>query len=143
MVQDELTDGRRIAELLASEIDGQKRGPLGQLTVTNPDREVEGTPNGARAYDVRRLRADRDPRREPVPDEAGRLFAQVFVHEERARIELRTGLSVAVDAANEAGLRARPKAVQPPRTLVFVERGAAVKRAVDVLEAATEAADPP
>jgi hypothetical protein len=29
----------------------------------------------------------------------------------------------------------RPKAVEPPRTLVFVESGAAVKRALDVVRA--------
>lgn len=140
MVRDELKDGRRIAELLASEIDGRSRGPLGRLTVTNPDRSVEGTPTGERAYDVRRLRADRDPRREPAPDEAGRLFAQVYVHEDRARVELLDGLETAVEAAQAGGLRVRPKAVRPPRTLVFVERGSEVKRAVDVLEAAAESA---
>lgn len=141
MVREELTDGRRIAELLASEIDGRKGGPLGRLTVTNPDREVEGTPDGERAYDVRRLRADRDPRREPAPEEAGRLFAQVFVHEDRARIELRDGLDAAAERAAELDLRVRPKAIEPPRTLVFVEQGAAVKRAVDVLEAAADATE--
>jgi hypothetical protein len=33
----------------------------------------------------------------------------------------------------------RPKAVEPPRALVFVESGAAVKRALDVIRVAVGA----
>jgi len=44
----------------------------------------------------------------------------------------------AADAAAEAGLRARPKAAEPPRTLVFVERGAETKPALRVIERVVE-----
>lgn len=141
MVDREITDGYRIAELLASEIDGRRSGPLAPLSVADPDRTVEGTPEGERAYDVRRLEGDRDPRREPTPEDAGALFAQVFVHEDRARVAVREGVEAAAQAGETAGLRIRPKAVEPPRTLLFVERGADVKRAADALAAASRAAD--
>lgn len=140
MVETERRDGRRIAELLASEIDGRSSGPLGRLTVSNPDRSVEGNPGGERAYDVRVLRADRDPRRVPEPDEAGELFARVFVHPERAHVEFHRGVDASGQHAAEVGLRVRPKATRPPKTLVFVERAADVKRMSDVFEAAVDAA---
>jgi len=47
--------------------------------------------------------------------------------------------AVAADAAESAGLRVRPKAVRPPRTLVFVEDGAQVKRVLSVFEAVVAA----
>jgi hypothetical protein len=48
---------------------------------------------------------------------------------------------VAADAAADEGLRVRPKAVRPPRTLVFVEDGATVKRGVAVFEAVVAAVE--
>ena len=118
MVEERITDGERIAQLLASEVTGRTDGPLGRLAVENADREVEPTVDGARAYDLER---DRD------------AFAAVFVQPDRVRMELREGIEDAVEAAEREGLRVRPKATRPPRTLVFVESGAEVKRAVAVL----------
>lgn len=120
MVEERIEDGRRIAALLASEVDGRHDGPLDRLAVVDA-RDVDGPEHGAFAYGI-----DRD----------GERFADVYVHDDRARIEFREGVDAAVRAAEDAGLRVRPKAVRPPRTLVFVESGAAVKRAVDVLVAA-------
>ena len=120
MVEDRITDGRRIAELLSSEIDGREDGELARFAVTNADRDVEPTADGARAYDV-----TRDDER----------IARAFVHEDRARLEFEAGQDAAAEAASDAGLRVRPKAPQPPKTLVFVESGAEVKRATDVLQA--------
>lgn len=124
MVEDRITDGRRIAQLLSSELHGRSDGALASLAVVDADREVEPSEDGALAY-----RVERD----------GGPFASVYVHPDRVRVELRTGLSAAVDAAEKLGLRVRPKAVEPPRTLVFVESGAQVKRAADVLAAAVDA----
>jgi hypothetical protein len=62
-------------------------------------------------------------------------IAEVYVQPDRARVEFRAAPDRAAAAATEAGLRVRPKAVRPPRTLVFVESGAAVKRAADVVAA--------
>jgi|GEM_PF-105886 len=183
MVDDEITDGRRIAELLASELTGRRDGELAALSVVDADRDVEPTVGGARAYDVER----RPPSPEDGPDggecgsddgehgsddtedgsddgehgsddtedgsgnggdgsdggegetddgESVRL-ARAFVHPDRLHLEFGAGREAAADAARDAGLRVRPKAATPPRTLVFVERGAAVKRATDVLSAAS------
>lgn len=124
MVEDRLTDGTPIAQLLASEVTGRSDGPLGRLAVANADPEVEPTVDGARAYDLER---DGEP------------FGEAFVQPDRVRVELREGVEAAVEAAEREGLRVRPRATRPPRTLVFVESGAGVKRAVAVLAAAVEA----
>ena len=121
MVEERIEDGKRIAQLLASEVDGREDGVLDRLTVIDANREVEGSVHGERAY---RIARDGEP------------VATVYVHEDRTRIEFRVGIDAAADAALDAGLRTRPKAVDPPRTLVFVESGAAVKRAVDVIQTA-------
>ena len=120
MVTHELDDGVRIAQLLASDLVGHEDG-LADVTVTDADPDVEPTPNGARAYRVRA---------------ADRPLATVFVHSERVRVEFESGQEAALDAARDAGLRVRPKATEPPRTVVFVENGAEVKRFLRVVEAA-------
>ena len=123
MVEDTITDGQRIAQLLASEVTGLERGPLAAMAVVDADPDMDPTPDGAFAYGV---------------DDDERRLADVFVAPERVRVELQTGLAAGAEAAADADLRVRPKAVEPPRTLVFVERGADVKRVVDVLVAAVE-----
>ena len=119
MVEDRLRDGTRIAQLLSSEITGL--ASLDALRVADADPDVEPTVDGTLAY-----RVERD----------GDDFAEVFVHPDRARLEIldESDHEVAVAAAEREGLRVRPKAVRPPRTLIFVEDGAQVKRAARVLE---------
>ena len=129
MVEERITDGRRIAELLASELDGREDGVLESVQVTNADRDVEPTVDGARAYDV------------TLTGDAERI-AQVFVHDDRARLEFEAGQDVAAETAEEVALRVRPKATEPPRTLVFVEHGAAVKRGSDVVQAVCRSLQP-
>lgn len=132
MVEERITDGRRIAELLASELDGRGDGVLDRIAVTNADRDVEPTADGARAYDVVvRTAADES---EAETDER---LARAFVHDDRAHLEFEAGQDAAVEAAEAADLRVRPKATDPPKTLVFVESGAAVKRASDVVQTVT------
>jgi hypothetical protein len=130
MVTSELDDGVRIAQLLASELAGHG-GRLAAVRVTDADPAVEPTVDGRRAYDVV---ADADDAGEDRP------LATVFVHPERVRLEVRAGAVAAADAAREAGLRVRPKAVDPPLTVVFVENGAEVKRALAVVTAAVDPA---
>ncbi|WP_439027097.1 hypothetical protein [Haloarchaeobius sp. DT45] len=126
MVEDRTTDGVRLAQLLSSELDGREDGEFARFAVENADRDVAPTDDGARAYDVTR---DGEP------------FAVVFVQPDRVRIELSAGLDAAVEEAKEVGLRVRPKATEPPKTLVFVEDGAEVKRATDVVDAASRAGE--
>lgn len=118
MVEERTTDGKRIAQLLASEADGRSDGGLGSLSVENADRDAEPSVDGTLAYEIHR---DGEP------------FADVYIHEDRARVEVRAAPSTVAEAAEREGLRVRPKAVEPPRTLVFVESGAEVKRAARAL----------
>lgn len=131
MVVDEVRDGRRIAQLLASEIRGHERGTLGRCAVVDVQ-DVEGTEFGEFAYGVD-LTLDGDEEGED------RRVADVFVHDDRARVEFRHGVETAVDAGRDAGLRVRPKASDPPRTVVFVESGVEAKRALAVLRAVVDA----
>ena len=125
MVEDRITDGKRIAELLASEVTGHERPPYDGMAVVDADPDVETTTDGARAYDV---------------ECDGERLARVFVQPDRVRLELHVGLEAARESAENAGLRTRPVASEPPRLVAFVEHGATTKRALDVLgEAATAA----
>ena len=123
MVEERLTDGRRIAELLASEVTGHA-GDLAAVSVTDADADVEPTPDGAFAYGI-----DRD----------GDRVASVFVQPDRVRVAFEHAVDVAADTAREAGLRVRPKAVEPPKTLVFVEDGVDVKRLLGAVRAVASA----
>ena len=141
MVTDRLTDGVRIAELLASEVTGNESGLRG-LTVADADRDVEPAADGALAYRIVRERdgaADGDGSAEADATAdghgPGEPVAAVYVQPDRARIEAIAAPDAAAEAAAAADLRVRPKAVHPPRTLVFVEDGAGVKRALTALEA--------
>jgi hypothetical protein len=127
MVEERTTDGKRIAQLLSSEVSGREDSGLAELDVVNADPDVEGSADGELAYEIARVEED-----EPES------LAEVYVHENRVRIEFREAVDTAAEAAEEVGLRVRPKAVQPPRTLVFVEDGAEVKRSTDVLVAVVD-----
>ncbi|OVE83113.1 hypothetical protein [Natronolimnobius baerhuensis] len=140
MVEERITDGTRIAQLLSSELDGREDGGLESIAVTNADRDVEPTAEGARAYDVEYLDADAtddsNADGDADDDEADSTrLARVYIHEDRARLEFEVGQEVAATAAEDLDLRVRPKASQPPRTLVFLEYGAAAKRGTDVVQA--------
>jgi hypothetical protein len=134
-MEDRLADGRRIAELLASEVSGHG-DELAPLAVVDADRSVEPTPAGALAYRVARDDAGVDDGTAGESGDDG-VVAAVYVQPERVRIEFRTAQSAVAAAAEAAGLRVR-RAGGPPRTLVFVADGAAVKRALDVFAAAVQ-----
>lgn len=161
MVEDRTTDGVRIAQLLASELTGGG-GHLAGVTVTDSDPDAEPTTDGALAYRVsagnETAAADVDAEGDTVTDSEvdargesdyfaevdargeSDYFAEVFVHPDRVRIEFSAAPDAAADAGAEADLRVRPKAVRPPRTIVFVEDGAEVKRALPAFEAVVRAA---
>lgn len=161
MVADRLTDGVRIGQLLASEVSGNE-GRLRDLAVADADPDAEPTAGGALAYRIVRAADGEAEAVDAGGDAAGgdaaadaddaadtdeRAVAEAYVQPDRVRIEFVGGgdgdgsalPEVAADAAAEAGLRVRPKAVRPPRTLVFVEDGAQVKRALPVLAAVVDA----
>lgn len=148
MVADRLTDGKRIAQLLASEVQGHAELAL---AVADARPDVEPTADGALAYRVVFDRgvgtgtnseegADTDDGDEDE-GEHGYAAAEVYVHPDRARVEFATAADVAAESADAEGLRVRPKAVRPPRTLVFVEDGAQVKRLLPALRAVAAAVE--
>ncbi|MFC7082483.1 hypothetical protein [Halorussus caseinilyticus] len=122
MVEDRTTDGKRIAQLLSSEVSSREDSGLDALEVVNADPDVEGSADGELAYEVAFTDSDD-------------VLAEVYVHDDRVRVEFRDRVDAAAETAEDVGLRVRPKAVRPPRTLVFVEDGAEVKRATDVFVA--------
>ncbi|UPW00991.1 hypothetical protein M0R88_02560 [Halorussus gelatinilyticus] len=132
MVEDRTTDGKRIAQLLSSEVSSREDSGLDGLEVVNADADVEPSADGELAYEIA-FREDGDETTDG--DDGDAVLAEVYVHDERVRVEFRERVDAAADAAEEVGLRVRPKAVRPPRTLVFVEDGAEVKRATDVFVA--------
>lgn len=123
MVDERVTDGKRIAELLSSEVTGHENDPYGDVRVGNADPDVEPSAEGSRAFDV-------------LLDTE--LLASVYVMPDRVRLELRAGFERGEQAAERRGLRTRPVGSDPPKVVVFVESGAAVKRALDVLGAVAE-----
>lgn len=143
MVRESVDDGVRIAELLSSELHGRTDGVLARVAVTNAVADVEPSVDGARAYDVAfatsvlvddpELDVDVLEMEDAALEEVGTRLASVFVHPERVRVEFEAGVERAAEAASETRLRVRPKATEPPRTLAFVESGAAVKDAADVV----------
>ena len=140
MVDDELSDGERIARLLSSEIHGHERGVLGRLSVADARESVEPTEQGAFAFAVAADDGDGDGDDDGDGNDDGdkRRVAEVYVHPDRSHVEFRVGARTAAEAGHRAGLRVRPKAVEPPRTLVFVENGAEVKPALRVVRAVGE-----
>ena len=121
MSADRLRDGHRIAQLLASELESGATPDA--LAVTDADPEVEPSPAGALAYRVRDTGEDT-------------AIAAVYVQPDRARVEFRAVPAAVAEAADGEGLRVRPKAADPPGTIVFVEDGAEVKRVLPAFAAA-------
>jgi len=122
MVTDRLRDGVRIAQLLASEVTGDQ-GRLETLSVAEADTDVEPTLDGALAYRIARGE-------EPIVD--------AYVQPDRLRLEFRAAIDAVAEAASDAGLRVRPAGGESPRTLVFLEDGAGVKRVLPALRAVVE-----
>lgn len=121
MVERRVNDGRRIAQLLASEVTGRTDGPFDPLTVVDAH-DVEGSTAGEFAYGV---------------DRGGIRIADVYVHDDQARVEVGTSVADVAAAARERDLRIRPTATDSQRVALFVESGAEVKDVRDVLATAT------
>lgn len=146
MVEKRLRDGRRIAQLIASEVHADAT-----LSVVDADPDVKPTADGAFAYAVARGgngggasdRDDAETDRASDGEErrAGGVerIAEAYVQPDRVRVELLADPATAAEAAESAGLRVRPKAVRPPRTLAFVEDGARAKRVLPVVRSTIDA----
>ena len=160
MVDERLAEGTRIAQLFASEVEGGV-GALSSLAVVDAAPDVDPTPEGTLGYrladgpDAVADEGEADAaERGPAEggDSTGRgeatgvgggtgsdgPLAAVYVHPERVRIEFAGRDEVVASAAEDAGLRVRFED-DPPRTTVFVDDGAGVKRAASVAETAAGA----
>lgn len=110
MVDDRITDGTRIAELLASEVTGLETGPLAALSVVDADRDATPSESGTTAYRIAH---------DDVPVAAVVLFPDAV---EIRRCDGSWSVSTTeLDGVSTDGDRLR------------IAYGAAVKRAVDVL----------
>jgi hypothetical protein len=118
MVDDRLTDGKRIAQLLSSELSGRESGPLGPVSVVDADPEAEPSEDGTEAYAI-------------AVD--GTRVGTVTLYPAHAAVRLTTGADSAVQSATAGGL---PAERDNGEAVLRVEDGAAVKRAVDAVVAA-------
>lgn len=110
MVEDRITDGKRIGQLFASELTGLERGPLGAVSVEDADPDAEPTPEGAFAF---RVAAD------------GEALGTVNVTEMTARLVLETPTGFESDRDDVT--------VEDGGRVVVAHSGAAVKALVDVV----------
>lgn len=117
MVDEHVTDGRRIAEFLSSELTGLSTGPLGEVSVVDAEPDLTPTESGSYTYTVEY--ADRPVGRVEVEPEVA-VFQLPKPPEDRIVAD-HDGLSTMADGQ---GLR--------------IERASAVKGAVDVFVAALE-----
>jgi hypothetical protein len=142
VVSDEVTDGTRIGRLFSSEVHGHERGALGRLRIVDADPDAEAIEGGALAFAVA---VDGDGSTNVDDGDgndaaaSGKRIAEAYVHPDRLRVEFLRGARPAAETGRAAGLRTRPKAVEPPRTLVFVERAADAKAALRVVRDVAEA----
>jgi len=115
MVEDRVTSGKRIAQLLSSELSGRDRGTLGGVSVVDADPDAEPVPEGSVAYAV----AYREER-----------VGTVRLYPEAAELSVadRAGLAERVADAVEG-----PDLAVTEGGAIRIESGAAVKRAVDAL----------
>ena len=130
MVEDRITDGKRIAQLLSSELTGRETGPLAAVDVVDADPEAEPAPEGTVAYAV----AHRDRRIGEVvlyPEAAALVLT--FDPDRVSRALRGPDLSVVPDETRLSNVEGTTA-----RVTVRIEAGAAVKRAVDALVAGLE-----
>jgi len=121
--------GERIAELLASEVEGRTDGSLGRLAVTDADEVPDDPPpDGALAYRIA-VDVGGSGASDRSADHDGSPLADVLVHADRVRL---AGLD-ASGAARGAGL---PTRREGGRVVATVGSGAAVKRALDAVREA-------
>ena len=119
MVEDRITDGKRVAQLLASELTGLETPPLDRVGVVDATPEVEPTADGTAAYGVA-IDGDRS--------------GTVTVFPDGATLSVDGSLPEAFEPADGIDVERGDEGV-----VVRIEHAAAVKGAVDALVAITAA----
>ncbi|WP_225334825.1 hypothetical protein [Halomicrobium urmianum] len=123
MVEDRITDGKRIGQLLASELTGLERGSLADVEVVDAEPDAEPTPDGTVAFGV---------------DHDGERVATAYVHDDHARlaVEGAPGDEVAAEREGDSdGIERDDLDVNADGegATIRVHSGAAAKRAADAL----------
>jgi len=113
MVEDRITDGKRIAQLLASELTGLDAGPLADVAVVDADSDAKPSESGTFAYRI--IVGDAE-------------LAELWLFPSAVELTFSVAL---VRGADERGLLTADRTVR-------IESGAAVKSAVDLLRATAE-----
>jgi hypothetical protein len=128
MVEDRVTDGKRIAQLLASELSGRERGGLADVSVVEADPDVEPAPEGRVGY---RVAVD------DVPAVTVRLYPEAAVLDFVDSETDTTGSESSSPRLNVTAVRerARDAGLATDDGRVRVDSGAAVKRALDAVRA--------
>jgi hypothetical protein len=116
MVDSEIRDPDRIAALLRDELEGLEEPPFDTFSVEGGDGTAPGTPTFT------------------ASDAAGKVL-QATKGPERLAVEVTRRPDAVAEAAEDVGLRARPKATTPPATVLLVPRAADVKGVIDALRA--------
>lgn len=144
MVEDRLRDGKRIAQLLASELTGDQVS-LANVVVADADPDVEATEAGAFAYrvvhvaDSDALGADDRGRPTLAADSPSDVdtelteIATVSVQPDRARVVFSLAPERAAGAAADTALQLQ--STETADTTLLITDGVEAKRIVSVFEA--------
>lgn len=124
MVEDTVADGKRVAQLLASECAGLELGPLADLTVDDASPDAVPSEGGTDAYRL-------VYRGEPV--------AVVSMFPDRVRLTWAGDVTVPANSTPRSCERTDSLTVSG--NSVVIRSGSAVKPAVDLLRAVLEQAD--
>jgi hypothetical protein len=134
-VTSRVEDGERIGELLASEVTGSERSPLGRVTVVDAREAAEPSPGGTFAYG---LALDAEAVDGDGIDGSGDgpvRLVDAFLLPDRVRLDVRAGR----EALPPDDDRLTVRGGDPPA--VFVASGGAVKPAVDLVATLVRAVD--
>lgn len=113
MVEDRITDGKRIAQLLASEVTGLDEGPLDALSVAESDPDATPAEDGTDAYAL---------------TTGDTTVATVSMYPDHATVTFEGGVT----------WDERPALLEGGGNTLVVSSGAAVKRAVDAVRRARQ-----
>jgi len=117
MVEDRITNGKRIAQLLSSELSGRDRGTLGNVSVVDADADADVSAEGTEAYGI---------------GYQNERIGTVRLFPDAATVSVNRQVDTITEAARDSGLPVTDD------DAIRLESGASVKRAVDALVAGLE-----
>jgi hypothetical protein len=118
MVEDRITDGKRIAELLASELSGLDTGSLEQVAIVDAERSATPSETGTQAYRL---------------TYRGDALARVLIYPDHAEVDLEAEPTWPDDQAVST--------LDDEKDTLVVDSGAATKDAVDAIRRAISSLD--